>query len=62
MIFQYVTVVGILQKTIIFAEDEDNMDRECQIIKEKNESTALKLCISMFTMAACYHATLKFYR
>ena len=35
-----VTVVGILQNTIIFAnneEDEDNMDRECQ---EKNESAA----------------------
>ena len=36
-------MVGILQNTIIFAnndEDEDNMDRECQIIQEKNESAA----------------------
>ena len=43
MIFQYVTVVGILQNTIIFEnndEDKDNMDRECQIIKEQNESAA----------------------
>ena len=36
-------MVHILHKTIIFAnndEDEDNMDRECQITKEKNESAA----------------------
>ena len=38
-----ITVVDILQNTIIFANndvDEDNMDRECQIIKEKNDSFA----------------------
>ena len=36
-------MVRILQNTIILEnndEDEDNMDRECQIIKEKNESAA----------------------
>ena len=34
-------MVGILQNTIIFANsDEDDMDRECQIIKEKNVNAA----------------------
>ena len=36
-------MVGTLQNTIIFANndgDEDNMDRECQIKQEKNESAA----------------------
>ena len=33
----------LFKNTIIFANndgDEDNMDRECQMIKEKNESSA----------------------
>ena len=34
-------MVGILQNTFIFANnDEDDIDRKCQIIKEKNESAA----------------------
>ena len=47
-----ITVVDILQNTIIFAnndEDEDNMGRECQIIKEKNESAASNYVFQWFS-------------
>ena len=53
-------MVGILQNIIIFAnndEDEDDMDRECQIIKKKKESGA-----SNYVVQCSQWHTFKFYR